>query len=391
MQKQRINHFRYLLVTFLFTVSLGPVWAADRDANVVLEGIGKIVGGNTVKARKAAVEGVMKQAMEGALQKRVAPGLRTAYQEMISTYLVGNYNRYVKNYRIRSERAEGAVYRVRASVVLDEERITDELKNHGFVKPVVLEQTATPPITVMFIADRRKKGEEIEHRTWWTDTKLQGGYAQDNLRARLSKVPMKTLSRKRTNSLITENGMTPILERMRQAGFRFNQTDLLELSDKIGATYLVFGVIENDFAACNLVVMQVEQRKKIGQLKLSDTFFEDRRTKDQPGRLDAISYELLGLIFRDWVKKWEADTRLTASFYPVTSIARYRKILSTLGEFKEISEVQESVFAQQKVELRFKSRLSAKALSKKLARNGYFRRKADIKSAGPRALEAVFR
>jgi hypothetical protein len=391
MQKERSFYYLAVLsIGILLALPGGRAIAAESKPDVVVEGVGEIVSGNTVKARKEAVEGVMRQAMELTLQAQISPDLRATYQKMISNHLVGNYSRYVKNYRIHSERAEGTVYRVRASVVLDEARIVNELKNHGFVRPALLEQTAKPPTVVMFIADRSEKKDEVIHQTWWASDEAKIAFAQDQIRTRLAKSPLQIFSRRRTSSAIEKSGMTSVLERMREAGYRFNQTDLLELSDKIGASYLVFGIVENEFAGCNLIVMQTAERKKVGQLKLSESFFKDRRMIEGSDKLDAVGYELMGLIFKDWVKEWEVDTRLTASFYPVNSIARYRKILSTLAEVKEISEVQESSFSRQMVELRFISRLSSAALSKKLAAISYFRRKASVKSTGPRAIEAVF-
>lgn len=349
-----------------------------------VEGTGAIQAGDTVKARRDAVDNLMRGAMRASLDTALSEGLKNSYGSMIEDNLVARFATFVKDYRILNEVGEAGTYRVKARVNLDQEKLRTELRAHGLL-PLELEK----PLALFFVAEPSKTGV----RAWWRDSSPQsisvaGAGMQDSLTQRLGGTPLLVANWRKVMQESSQQPLREVFEKLRAPNSNGAPEDFAKAAETIRAAYVVFGTLENETRGCDLQVMRVEDRKFVGRLSLTASEFSQAGLDSGTRRLDAVVWRVAGLMLRDWLDRWQVERRLVVSFRGVQDLRAYGEVLKALRAVTEINSLQEERFMRRTAMVRLGFSKKPEELVALLKRQPYFRDHATFTVRDEKSIEA---
>ena len=260
-------------------------------------GVGQIKAGDTVAARREALDNLMRAALRASLDQVLDVKIGEKFGSLLEENLVSRAAQFVRNYTVQGELSEGTSYRMQARVDVNQDKLLLELKRHGFAAS----DLARPRLRLDM------------------DPLLQ-----TNLAALLAQLQFQLVQGPVKSSATAPVTLAPVA-----------------LS---AADYVISGTMPATLNQGELLVVRVEDQKFVGQVTAP--------MLQQKMKMDQLLYIVGGMVMSDWMDRWQIEQRVLLHITGVDDVRTYSDILAQIRSFPEIQSVQEQVFARNRLTLR---------------------------------------
>lgn len=134
-----------LLLLLLLCIFHHSAYAEPTTADLTLQvaGHASVVNNDLARAREDAVKSALEKAIMQAAAKIMLSKFEDEKFQAVKSIMVGNVDRYIKNYRMISENSQHNEYTVNVHVVVTLAPVRDDLLQMGFLQDQK-EKKATP-------------------------------------------------------------------------------------------------------------------------------------------------------------------------------------------------------------------------------------------------------
>lgn len=386
--------FLVMVSAFLTLPSLQAAENAATEApfSFLVEGSGEIKAGDTLQARNQAVASMLKSALSNSVGKLMNGNAEEYYGAMLEDNLFGHAQAFIKTFRIEEELGEASIFRVRAKVDVDGEKLTQELRNHGLIG---LPNNLQKPKLLFFIQQPLSKAGNSWG--WWLDmAQLPPNYVQDFFKTRLERMPLQLID---WRSLLMMKAGPEVDEALK--AIKNNTTastdQFLKLGTAIQADYIVFGTASADLQECDLQVARTEDLKFVGRLSMSGPTWRQLNFPAPAGptgsmrRLDAIVYRLVGMVLANWQDRWQIERRVLVHFSNVEDLKTYTEIIKAFSTFNFITAVHEDFFERHSFSVKLAMDKTATELAPLLEKLPILKNRTQIVAKDEKTIEVTLR
>lgn len=159
-----INPTRSFIATFIVLLFLPLLLFAEEQPaiDIISDGISKIVGDNTAKARESTIDDALRKAVEQTIVTLVSNEMIDQHSETLDKHIYSHAKGYVQNFRVLSEKVTGNLYQVTVQATVSPEILKTELAKLG----LITSQINMPKVIVM-VAESIVK--DIAPAYWWAE------------------------------------------------------------------------------------------------------------------------------------------------------------------------------------------------------------------------------